>query len=75
MNICMPHTFQTTNSSWNNASTIINIIDKQSKLKTILDNEGEKLHTLGGSRLSKTRSVWEIKFEKRGPIATYSSNL
>ena len=31
--------------------------------------------TLGGSRLRRTINVWEIMFEKRGPIATYSNNL
>lgn len=31
--------------------------------------------TFGGSRLSRTSSVWEIKFEKRGPMGIYSVNL
>lgn len=31
--------------------------------------------TFGGSRLSRTNKVWEIKFENRGPIATYSRSL
>lgn len=39
-----------------------------------LEEQGQT-KTFGGSRLSRTSSVWEIKFEKRGPIATYSNNL
>ena len=31
--------------------------------------------TLGGTLLRRTIRVCEIKFEKRGPMATYSSNL
>ena len=33
------------------------------------------MQTLGGTLLRRTRRVCEIKFEKRGPMATYSSNL
>lgn len=33
------------------------------------------LLTFGGSRFRRTNNVCEIKFEKRGPIATNSNNL
>lgn len=33
------------------------------------------MQTLGGIRLRRTIRVWEIRFEKRGPMGTYSSNL
>jgi hypothetical protein len=33
------------------------------------------MQTLGGTLLRRTSRVCEIMFEKRGPMATYSSNL
>ena len=35
----------------------------------------KNLETFGGSRLRRTINVWEIKFQKRGPMATYSISM
>lgn len=40
-----------------------------------LSSDWIQVRTFGGSRLRRTINVCEIKFEKRGPIGTYSSNL
>jgi hypothetical protein len=49
--------------------------DKRIKNTSTTEQKSVMVQTLGGTLLRRTIRVCEIKFEKRGPMATYSSNL